>query len=309
MAKHKPSPYHKLLAVLLEGEQIGVIGAGNMGRALLNGFHAMGIVSQCRIVEANPSIRRAVVRQFKVASSTLEQVAQRCSIIILAIKPQDLWPVVAQLRNALPIARVKWPLVISIAAGVRIRELESALGPCPVVRVMPNLAAKVGKAMSALAGGRYAKDLTSASVIFSGVGKVVEVPERLFDAVTAISGSGPAYFFTIFRALRKAGVQQGLDRRTAEQLVLQTALGSAELTQHLMFERRRLGVNGPTLDELIRQVASKGGTTEAALRVFEKRRLASILGEGVAAAARRSRELASHMKPPLTERSERKWHG
>ena len=151
--------------------------------------------------------------------------------------------------------------------------------------------------MSALAAGRYAqsKHTASASAIFSGVGKVVDVPERLFDAVTALSGSGPAYFFLVFRALREAGVRQGLSRDVAEQLVVQTALGSAQLTRHLLYKKTP-EVHGPALDELIRQVASKGGTTEAALKVFAKRRLSAILEAGVAAAARRSRELSSTLK-------------
>ena len=289
----------KRSAMFLMKERIGLIGAGNMGRALLSGFRNVDLLAQCRVVEANPSVRSKISRRFGVAWATVGEIARRCSIVILAVKPHDLWPVVAQLREQLPRALARRPLVISIAAGVRLRELESALGPCPVVRVMPNLAAKLGKAMSVIARGRYARGehVSCARGIFSCVGIVEQLPERLFDTVTAISGSGPAYFFAMIRALREAGVRQGLDRVTSDRLVLQTAVGSVHLAQHLI-NQRGLKNRHPTLDELIAQVASKGGTTEAALKVFAKRRLSKILDEGVVAAARRSRQLASSLKAP-----------
>ena len=196
----------------------------------------------------------------------------------------DLAEEATRLRRAWRGRKGAAPLVISIAAGVKIAAIERLLGRIAVVRVMPNLAAKVGCAMSAVAAGRWAAagHRASARQIFESVGRVVELPERLFDAVTAISGSGPAYFFLIFRALRDAGARQGLPKPLAQQLAVQTALGAACVVDRL----------GEDLDRLMTQVASKGGTTEAALKVFERRKLAAILQAGVAAASQRSKELS-----------------
>jgi pyrroline-5-carboxylate reductase len=167
---------------------------------------------------------------------------------------------------------------------VKIAAIERLLGRIAVVRVMPNLAAKVGCAMSAVAAGRWATagHRAAARQIFESVGRVVELPERLFDAVTAISGSGPAYFFLIFRSLRDAGVRQGLPKPLAQQLAVQTAAGAACIVDGL----------GEDLDRLMTQVASKGGTTEAALKVLGKRRVVAHFTEALRAAARRSRQLS-----------------
>ena len=284
----------------LRGQTIGIIGAGNMGQALLAGLVRAGVApNRLRIVEAQSVTRRVVRQRYRVASTTLQGAARRCSVMLLAMKPQDLWPVAAELRRYLAANRRAHPLIISIAAGIRLGELERVLGRHPIIRVTPNLAAKVGAAVSAIAPGRdaTASHLRLAEAIFQCVGTAVRVPERQFDVVTALSGSGPAYFFLIVQALRDAGVRQGLSRDVAEQLVVQTALGSAKLTQHLLYKKTP-EIHGPALDELIRQVASKGGTTEAALKVFAKRRLSKILDEGVAAAARRSRQLASALQAP-----------
>jgi pyrroline-5-carboxylate reductase len=275
----------------LRRERIGIIGAGNMGQALLAGMTQAGVApGRIRIVEAHAATRRVIQRRFRVSSATLRAVARSCSVILLATKPQDLWPVAAELRVHLDARRGARPLIISIAAGLRLAELQRVLGPRPIVRVMPNLAAKVGASVSTLAPGRSAGALhvRVAEAIFQCVGDVVRVPERQFDIVTALSGSGPAYFFLIFHALRNAGIAQGLSPAVAERLVLQTALGSVRVVDEL----------GIPLEQLVRQVASKGGTTEAALKVFAKKRLSAILAEGVAAAVHRSRELASTLKAP-----------
>jgi pyrroline-5-carboxylate reductase len=254
-----------------------------MGQALIKGLLAAG-VSAKRIlaVEANPPTRQVVARRYKVRVSSLHEVATRCDVIVLAVKPQDLGQPLVELRGRVRLRRTR-SLVISIAAGVPIRTLERSLGRWPVARVMPNLAAKVGCAISAIAAGRFATSAhrAIAKEIFQCVGEVVELPERLFDVVTAISGSGPAYFFLIFKALRDAGVKGGLPQPIAERLAVHTALGSVHL------------VNGSTddLESMMTQVASKKGTTEAALKVFARRRLAEILQAGVRAAARRSKEL------------------
>ena len=263
--------------------RIGVVGAGNMGQALIKGLRDARVPSgRIVAVEAKAEARQALTR-YRVSVVPLQQAASACDVIILAVKPQDLGPVLQALRPRLQARRGR-VLVISIAAGVTIAAIERRLGRAAVVRVMPNLAAKVGCAVSAVAAGRWATagHREAARQIFGCVGRVVELPERCFDAVTAISGSGPAYFFLIFRALRDAGVRQGLPKSVAEELAVQTAAGAAKLADGL----------GGDLDRLIAQVASKGGTTVAALKVFERRKLAAILQAGVASAAKRSKELS-----------------
>jgi len=256
-----------------------------MGQALLNGLRTAGVLpGRLAVVEENPAARRDVLKRYRVRATGFARLAAWADVIIVAVKPQDIAPVLAGLRESLRRRRGSRPLVISIAAGVTLASLERRLGRAPVVRVMPNLAAKVGCAVSAVAAGRWATagHRDAARQVFGCVGRVVELPERLFDAVTAISGSGPAYFFLIFRALRDAGVRQGLPKSVAEELAVQTAAGAARLADGL----------GEDLDRLIAQVASKRGTTEAALKVFERRKLAAILQAGVASAAKRSKELS-----------------
>ena len=175
------------------------------------------------------------------------------------------------------------PLVISIAAGLTIASLQRALGRCPLIRVMPNLPAQVGCGMSAITAGRWATAAHRrlARAIFESVGEVVELPERLFDVVTAISGSGPAYYFLIFKALRDAAVRAGMPASVAQRLAVQTACGSACMVSE----------STDALETWIARVASKKGTTEAALKVFAKRKLAEVIQAGVQAARRRSKEL------------------
>lgn len=272
----------------LRRKAIGIIGAGHMGQALIRGLLQAGVPSgRVVVVEADTSTRQRVRRAFHVRGAGLEEVARRCDVIIVAVKPQDLPPVLDQLAQVLR-RRGRTPLVISIAAGVKLAALQHRLNRVPVVRVMPNLPAKVGCGISAVATGRAVRPahLAIAKAIFGCVGEVVELPERLFDAVTAISGSGPAYFFLIFQALRDAGSRAGLPNAIAQRLALRTASGSVELAE----------AASQDLEDLIAQVASKRGTTEAALQVFRRRKLAQILEAGVAAAARRSRALSRRLE-------------
>lgn len=258
--------------------RIGVIGAGNMGQALIRGLRASG-VSPARLmaVEANPAARRHLRARYRLTASSLSTMVQCADVIIVAVKPQDIAPVLAEVRHARNI------LLISIAAGVPCSTIERLTGRLPVVRVMPNLPATVGAGISAIVGGRHATSAhrAIAKAIFSCVGDVVELPERLFDMVTAVSGSGPAYYFVVCKALCDAAIRAGMPSSVARHLAVQTALGSA-----------RLAISSDdTLEALIAKVASKKGTTEAALTVLRRRNFAGILEAAVAAAARRSRQL------------------
>ncbi|MBI3325046.1 MAG: pyrroline-5-carboxylate reductase [Candidatus Omnitrophica bacterium] len=314
-------------------KRIGVVGAGNMGQALIKGLRTSGLSAEkIRAVESNPYAARLVRTRYGVRSARLQELPSWADIMILAVKPQDLQPVVTEIGRRLsrlrkqPLSgggsRVKGKgverstdggqtspftlhlspftqtgvfqqpasvpsrrcLIVSIAAGVPLAALERSLQGAPIVRVMPNLGAKVGQGISALAYGRAVtpSDKRIARGIFGCVGEVLELPERLFHLVTAISGSGPAYFFLIFQALRDAGVRGGLSRAAATRLAVQTALGSAQVA----------GQTHDDLDVLVAQVASKRGTTEAALQVLRERGLTTILGDAIAAAAKRSAELA-----------------
>jgi pyrroline-5-carboxylate reductase len=195
---------------------------------------------------------------------------------VVAVKPAD----VAAACAALDVGRV-----LSIAAGVTIAAIEGAIAGIPVVRAMPNTPALVGAGAAAIAGGTLARDddLAWAEGILGAVGEVVRVPEKLLDAVTGLSGSGPAYVFLVAEALIDAGVHAGLPRDVSTTLAVQTLLGSARL----------LAESGDTAEALRAAVTSPGGTTAAGLRELERHGVRSAILEAVAAATNRSRELGS----------------
>lgn len=263
---------------------IGFIGAGNMATSLVGGMITKGIrpariwmsdVSQDRLDELS--------RQHRVHVSTDNaEIARRADVVVLAVKPQVMQAVCETLRDALG---DRQPLIISIAAGVTVASLKGWLGELPVVRCMPNTPALV----QAGATGLYAEPSVSAEQkelagqILGSVGLTFWFDEeKALDAVTAVSGSGPAYFFLLMESMIEAGRKLGLDERTARQLVLQTAWGAAQLA--ITSEA------GP--DVLRQQVTSPGGTTAAALNVFEEGGFRVLVDSALAAARRRSEELA-----------------
>jgi pyrroline-5-carboxylate reductase len=263
---------------------IGFIGAGNMATSLVGGMITKGIrpariwmsdVSQDRLDELS--------RQHRVHVSTDNaEIARRADVLVLAVKPQVMQAVCEALRDALGERR---PLIISIAAGVTVASLKGWLGELPVVRCMPNTPALV----QAGATGLYAEPSVSAEQkelagqILGSVGLTFWFDEeKALDAVTAVSGSGPAYFFLLMESMIEAGRKLGLDERTARQLVLQTAWGASQLA--ITSEA------GP--DVLRQQVTSPGGTTAAALNVFEDGGFRVLVDSALAAARRRSEELA-----------------
>lgn len=206
--------------------------------------------------------------------------AREAEAIVLAVKPQQMDSVLPDLSAFAPRA-----LFISIAAGIPTSRIERALGnSARVVRVMPNTPALVGAGIAALCRGANARDgdLAFAEAMMRAVGKTVRVDESLMDAVTAISGSGPAYVFRMMEALEKAAIGQGLAPEVARQLVVATVAGAGRLAE----------VSGRDPADLRRQVTSKGGTTEAALREIDAREFDGMFEAAVQAAVRRARELA-----------------
>lgn len=261
---------------------IGVIGCGNMGAALLSGLIRRRTVAASRVMVADADTKklRAVSRSLRVKTTTCNCEAAGQAVVLLAVKPQQMEPVLKEIRSSL----AHRPLLISIAAGLSTAWIEKqAGGKIPVVRVMPNTPALIGKGISAVARGRYSSAAHEklALEIFRSVGETVVVSEKAMDAVTAVSGSGPAYFFFLMEQMITAGKRLGLRPEMVRTLVLATAEGASQLALQ--------SNDDPSV--LRQRVTSKGGTTEAALKVFEKKKVAQAIQQAILAAARRARQL------------------
>jgi pyrroline-5-carboxylate reductase len=249
-----------------------------MGEALVGGLLAAGwgAAADLAVVEKVAARRDELSERFP--GLTVADAPAAADGAVVAVKPGD----VEEACRAL--AATGTPVVLSIAAGVALASLERWLGPdVRAVRAMPNTPALVGAGASAVAGGTgaTADDLAWAEGLLSAVGTVVRVPEDLLDAVTGLSGSGPAYVFLVAEALVEAGVLAGLPRATSSALAVQTLLGSARL----------LAESGEGPEALRAAVTSPGGTTAAGLRVLEERAVRAAFLEAVQAAAERSRQL------------------
>ncbi|MBV9661103.1 MAG: pyrroline-5-carboxylate reductase [Acidimicrobiales bacterium] len=262
-----------------------VVGGGRMGEALATGLITAGWpAAQLAIVEKDPARRAELASEGKLASAetvslALGQLMAGGPIgVVIAVKPNDVEEVCRELRTVAP-ARI-----LSIAAGVTLARLERWIGSdTAVVRAMPNTPALVGAGASALARGSTASadDVAWAASILKSVGTAMEVPEPSLDAVTGLSGSGPAYVFLLAEALIDAGVLVGLPRAAAKELAVQTLLGSARL----------LAETGEEPSTLRAGVTSPGGTTAAGVRALEAAGMRSAILEAVTAATGRSREL------------------
>ncbi len=258
--------------------RLQVIGGGKMGEALLVGLVSSGWAEpgQLHVVEPDPDRQQAVAAAAPGVSVSAEPAGDAATVI--AVKPDVVADVLAALEDA------GVGPVLSIAAGVRTNAIEAGLpAGTPVVRAMPNTPALVGKGAAAIAPGAAASsaDLDWARGILEAVGTVVVVEEADLDAVTGLSGSGPAYVFRLAEALRAAGVAQGLDPATADALTRQTLLGAATL----------LAESGDDPGLLRENVSSPGGTTVAGLAVLDEADLMGLIDRVVDAATRRSREL------------------
>jgi pyrroline-5-carboxylate reductase len=262
---------------------IAFVGAGNMAGALIRGLVGTGTVPADRIIASDPDQGRLgsleEELEIRVTNDNVEAV-QEATVVVLATKPQ----VFEQVLPGLAAAVNADTLLISIAAGISTRIIERAFSSgSRVVRTMPNTPALVGAGATAIAAGAHAtnEDLELAETLFRSVGIAVRVPEEQIDAVTGLSGSGPAYVFAMIEALRDAGVREGLPEQTALQLASQTVFGAA-----------RLLLDGNEAPEVLRdRVTSPGGTTRAGLDALADAGFADAIIGAVRAATRRSVEL------------------
>jgi len=270
------------MSVLAE-KRIGFIGAGNMGSALIGGLAKSYLVDAKSVIagDIDPERRERVARDFGVRTTTdNHEVVAFADIVILAVKPNVVTKVLAEVGGEIRAEQI----VISICAGVSTSFIQSHLpNHPPVIRAMPNTPALVGAGVSAVAGCSIAEPehVAVAKAILSAVGEVLELEEKHLDAVTAISGSGPAYFFYLMEKMEAAGLAEGLPSGVALELVKQTALGAAKLCAE----------SKETPGQLRQNVTSPGGTTQAAIYLLEKKNVGQSLVQAVREAAKRSREL------------------
>ena len=264
-------------------EKIAFIGAGNMAEALIRGIIRQQLVAPENIIagEADPGRRQQIGEELGIqVTGDNREAISRAGIIILAVKPQALDLVLAEIAEEITPDQ----LLISILAGISTHQLENSLkAGVPVVRVMPNTPALVGAGVSVISPGHQAGEdaVATARAILEAVGEVWVLEEKMIDAVTALSGSGPAYFFLFVEALIRGGEELGLPRREAERLAGATLAGAGKLLKD----------SARSVEELRRQVTSPGGTTEAAIAVFRERGLEKIVKKAMTAACRRSKEL------------------
>ncbi len=268
-------------------ETIGFVGSGNMAEALIKGIISAGVYESANVLVSDVRTERLdyLARQYSVTIvQENAELAVKADTVVLSVKPQVMAEALESIREAVTSNK----LVISIAAGVKIERIAGILGDMAIVRVMPNTPALIGEGASALYANEQARGMVDkVRSIFASVGKVVVVDddEDLIDAVTAVSGSGPAYYFLLMEQMIAAGVELGLAPDIAKDLVLQTAKGAAMLAIEA-------DGKGESPAELRRKVTSPGGTTEAALKVFAEHQMPEAIVAGIIRARDRGRELS-----------------
>ncbi|MDQ3402388.1 MAG: pyrroline-5-carboxylate reductase [Actinomycetota bacterium] len=262
---------------------IAVLGAGKIGEALLSGLlHGGRSADELTFTERYPERSAELTETYGIRGTDVATAAKTADVLVVAVKPQDIEPLLDELAPSIAAGT----LVVSLCAGLPTSLFERRLPEgVPVVRVMPNTPMLVGEAMSAISPGRHARPEHLAVVedMLSVVGKVVRVPESQQDAVTALSGSGPAYFFFLVEAMIDAGILLGLPRTVAEKLIVQSAVGAAAMLVET-------GEHPVTLREA---VTSPAGTTIMAIRELENHGVRAALIAAIEAARDRSRELGS----------------
>ncbi len=265
--------------------EIEIIGGGKMGTAILSGFLKNKLVDASQVAVAESDITQIETLRLEYESVDVIDLPVDCKTLILAVKPN----VAAEVIETLNVNNVKFERVISIMAGITTDYLSERLKhTAAIIRSMPNTPAMIGKGMIAITKGPNCaqQDLEFSTNLLSVLGDTVWVGEEEMDAITAISGSGPAYLYYLTESLVAAGIRQGLDETLAYQLSVKTMIGAAELMDRTD--------SSPT--NLRRAVTSKGGTTQAALESFEKDDLFGLVARAVDAAAQRSRQIGSTLK-------------
>lgn len=271
--------------------KFGIIGGGVMGESLLSRLIARKIYKTSEVIVSEPSSSRRnfLQQQYSVdVTGENRRVLLETPVVLLAIKPQIFEAIALEIAETISILNHEsspLPLVISILAGVSLSKIESACPNLPVIRAMPNTPATVGAGMTAIAVGTNTDDSHKqiAQKLFAAVGEIVEVPETLMDAVTGLSGSGPAFVAMMVEALSDGGVASGLPRAIANQLALQTVRGTVQLL-------KEKGIHPAELKD---QVTSPGGTTIAGVAALESAGFRSALIGAVIAATKRSQQLGA----------------
>ncbi len=264
--------------------KIGIIGCGNMGMAFANSFIQYNLVQKENLLLVEKSAERGAVLQEQKAGVVVDTISEKLGdvdLIILSVKPQDFPSAALEIKKYIQPNQ----LVLSIMAGIPIRNIQESIAHPMVVRAMPNTPALLGMGMTAFAAAPEVglSEIRKAENLINSTGRAVFLEqEELLDAVTGLSGSGPAYFFYLVKQMIDAGNAMGFDPAMSALLVKQTMLGSYHLMQ----------TSDKSLDELIQAVASKGGTTEAALRTFQELGVGQGLQQGIFAAQKRAKELA-----------------
>jgi pyrroline-5-carboxylate reductase len=281
--------------------RIAIIGGGNIGEALLSGLLRSGRqVKDIVVSERVPARARYLSEKYSVLVTGVADAVENADFVVIAVKPADVAPVVAEVADAATRAERESAeqVFVTVAAGVTTAYYEAKLpAGSPVIRVMPNAPMLVGAGVSAIAKGRFAtaEQLKEVAALFDSVGGVLSVSESHLDAVTAVSGSGPAYFLLMVEALIDAGVEIGLTREVATDLVVQTLAGSAAMLLERIEEnsQRADGASGvdTTPAQLRATITSPGGTTAAGLRELERGKLREAVAAAVEAAKRRSEQL------------------
>jgi pyrroline-5-carboxylate reductase len=264
-------------------DSIAILGGGKIGEALLSGLlRGDRTAAEIVVSEKHPDRGAYLTQTFGVEVTDVVSAVKQARTLVLAVKPQDIDTLLAEVASAIETRHV----VVSVAAGVTTAHIERALPDgIAVVRCMPNTPALVDEAMTAVAAGSHAgdDDVAVAESLLGAVGRVVRVPENQLDAVTALSGSGPAYFFYLVEAMIDAGILLGLPRTLAAELIVQTAVGAATMLRD----------SGEHPVQLREAVTSPGGTTIAAIRELEVHGVRAAMLAAIEAAARRSRELGA----------------
>jgi pyrroline-5-carboxylate reductase len=265
-----------------DGTVVAVLGVGKLGEALVSGLLRAGQPAALLLgAERHPDRAAEIAQRYGVRTPDPVQAAAEADVVLLAVKPQDMRALLSEITGSLR----PGTLVVSMAAGITTAVVEGGLPDgTPVVRVMTNTPVFVDEAMSAVSAGSHATvaHLEQVEAMLRPVGKVVRVPEAQQDAVTALSGSGPAYFFYLVEAMIDAGILLGLPRAVAAELIVQTATGSAKML-------RESGEHPVLLREA---VTSPGGTTIAAIRTMEDHGVRAAMLHAIEAACARSKELA-----------------